>query len=90
MVHTPEVLDAAENALDKLLCNCSESCGGPTGVRQASILDIANAIDAATRGEREACAKLVESHRLGQRNGAHHLFAELCELADEIRARGNA
>lgn len=50
--YPPDIMAAAELALDKLLCNCAESCGGQAGVRAASILDIAAAI--AT--ERERCA----------------------------------
>ncbi len=46
MSEIPEdVMKAAEEALDNLLCNCKESCGGTyEGVRAASILDIAQAI----------------------------------------------
>jgi hypothetical protein len=39
-----DILIAAENALDNLLCNCVESCGGSEGLRAASINDIAKAI----------------------------------------------
>lgn len=46
-----DVMKAAEAALDKVLCNCAESCGGTEGLRAASIADIAQAIMA----ERERC-----------------------------------
>lgn len=47
-----DILKAAENALDNLLCNCREA----GDVRQDSIRDIAKAILA----ERERCAKIAE------------------------------
>lgn len=37
--------------------------------------------------EREACAKLVESDKSGVGDGRHRMFAELCRIADAIRAR---
>lgn len=53
MSEIPEdILTAAENALDKLLCNCREA----GDVRQDSILDIARAILA----ERERCDRIAE------------------------------
>lgn len=45
------------------------------------------AIVKAISREREACAKMVENHPIGQRGGSHHLFADLCDLADAIRNR---
>ncbi|MDW9772577.1 hypothetical protein GOA89_11425 [Sinorhizobium meliloti] len=51
-----DIMKAAEEALDNLLCNCSESCGGPGGVRKASIVDIAKAILA----ERIRCAAVAK------------------------------
>lgn len=56
MAHPPDIMRAAEAALDKLLCNCVDSCGGHVGLRTASINDIAEAIAA----EREACARIAE------------------------------
>lgn len=58
MQYPTDILLAAERALDNLLCNCSESCGGMAGVRAESIRDIARAI----ADERERCAKLAESY----------------------------
>lgn len=54
--YPPDIMTAAEQALDRLLCNCAESCGGTAGVRAASISDIAAAIAA----EREACADIAK------------------------------
>ncbi|MGZ2472455.1 hypothetical protein [Sinorhizobium medicae] len=51
-----DIMKAAEEALDNLLCNCVESCGGAAGLRKASIAEIAKAILA----ERERCALIVE------------------------------
>lgn len=57
MTKIPEdVMKAAEEALDNMLCNCVESCGGLDQLRAASILDIALAIMA----ERKRCASLVK------------------------------
>ena len=39
-----DIMEAAEEALDNLLCNCRESCGSHEAVRQASIREIALAI----------------------------------------------
>jgi len=39
-----DIMEAAEEALDNLLCNCAESCGGSAGLRAASIKEIALAI----------------------------------------------
>lgn len=50
-----DIMKAAEDALDNILCNCTESCGGTEGVRKASIDEIAKAILA----ERERCALIA-------------------------------
>lgn len=39
-----DILKAAEEALDNLLCNCVESCGGNAGLRKASIEEIAKVL----------------------------------------------
>jgi len=39
-----DIMEAAEDALDNLLCNCRESCGSTEAVRAASIEEIAKAI----------------------------------------------
>ena len=39
-----DIMKAAEEALDNLLCNCAESCGGTDALRLASITEIAKAI----------------------------------------------
>lgn len=47
-----DIMKSAEEALDNMLCNCKESCGGTyDGVRAESIKDIAFAILA----ERNRC-----------------------------------
>jgi len=56
MTYPRDILAAAENALDALLCNDKESCGGYAELRDASINDIAKALMA----EREACAKIAD------------------------------
>lgn len=58
----PEILAAAEDTLDKLLCNCSESCGGTEGVRKAAITDIANALMA----ERHRWFNAIDDKMAGQ------------------------
>jgi hypothetical protein len=55
-----DIMDAAEEALDNLLCNCSESCGGDAGLRKASIEEIAKAILA----ERNRSAAIVDENAL--------------------------
>ncbi|MDX3973264.1 DUF551 domain-containing protein [Shinella sp.] len=47
------IMRAAEKTLDQILCNCPRSCGGLEGVRAASIVDIAKAINDAVMAERE-------------------------------------
>ena len=46
MTISDRIMKAAEEALDNLLCNCAESCGGYEGARAASVLEIARAIAA--------------------------------------------
>jgi hypothetical protein len=41
-----DILAAAEEAFDMMLCNCTESCGGTVGLRKASIDELAKAIRA--------------------------------------------
>ncbi|MFK0273682.1 hypothetical protein ACIQUG_08405 [Ensifer sp. NPDC090286] len=52
-----DIMKAAEEALDNLLCNCVESCGGTAGLRKASIEEIAKAI----HDERERCATIANA-----------------------------
>lgn len=53
-----DIMKSAEEALDNMLCNCKESCGGTyDGVRAESIKDIASAILA----ERERSSDLLEA-----------------------------
>ncbi|MFM1816763.1 MAG: hypothetical protein RLZ98_3458 [Pseudomonadota bacterium] len=81
-----DIMKSAENALDALLCNCAESCGGTTGVREASIMDIARALAA----EREACAKVVEDHaQHHMKNGRATDASIVGVVADAIRNRSN-
>ncbi|WP_234834548.1 hypothetical protein [Sinorhizobium meliloti] len=68
-------MKAAEEALDNLLCNCAESCGGPGGVRKASIVDIAKAILAERR--RSAAVAKEATMMTG---------APIQEMADEVAA----
>lgn len=77
MIDIPvDIMKAAEEALDKMLCNCRESCGGTNeGLRAASIADIARAIMA----EREAhIAKMDEvcSVSFADHNAATELLRE--------------
>lgn len=58
-----DIRDAAEKALDKMLCNCSESCGGYDGLRRASIEDIARALLAQDKAATERAAKIAEEFR---------------------------
>jgi hypothetical protein len=51
MEYPDDILLRAEETLDRILCNDSESCGGFDGMRRESILDIA----AALMAERESC-----------------------------------
>lgn len=88
-----DIMKAAEEVLDNLLCNCKESCGGYDGMRLASIKDIAAALLA--RDER--AAKIADAHSLDfekqaerQNDEAMHdsllRVADGCELvADAIR-----
>lgn len=55
----PEILAAAEEAFDNLLCNDSESCGGTEGVRNAAITDISNALMA----ERHRWFVAIDEHK---------------------------
>ena len=53
-----DVMQAAEDALDNLLCNCKDSLGSYAAVRAESIKDIARAI-MAERGRR---ARIADAH----------------------------
>ncbi|MDX0449132.1 hypothetical protein GOC61_17350 [Sinorhizobium medicae] len=69
------IMKAAAEALDNLLCNCVESCGGAAGLRKASIAEIAKAILA----ERERCASVAD------------YFSQACvcsEWTEEARGAG--
>jgi hypothetical protein len=70
-----DIMKAAEEALDNLLCNCSESCGGPGGVRKASIEDIAQAI----LSERKRCASIAKEATMMS-------GAPIQEMGDEVAA----
>lgn len=60
-----DIMKAAEEALDNLLCNCAESCGGNEGLRKASILEIAKAINDAVMAETaRIVARLLEEAEL--------------------------
>jgi hypothetical protein len=39
-----DIMETARATLDKLLCHCSESCGGYDGMREAAAADIGMAI----------------------------------------------
>jgi len=74
-----DIRKAAEEALDKLLCNDTESCGGTDGVRREAINDIGEAILA----ERERCAKIAQDRAsdvrgsYGSRFMAGHIAMEI-------------
>lgn len=55
-----DVMKAAEEALDNMLCNSLESCGSTEALRAESIKDIASAVLAERLKERERCAKIAE------------------------------
>ena len=52
-----DIMEAAEEALDNLLCNCRESCGSTEAVRQASIREIALAIFTERRRHQETSSE---------------------------------
>lgn len=54
-VMADDIMVSAEKALDNVLCNCVESCGGYDGLRKASIMEIAKVLFA----ERERCASIA-------------------------------
>lgn len=86
MQYPNDILVAAERALDNLLCNCAESCGGVAGVRDASIKDIAKALAA----EREACASDLDSlAEMATMMGDKSAWRALRSAADAIRNRSN-
>ena len=64
-----EIMKAAEQALDSLLCNCPESCGGTEGLRAASILAIATAIHDAVMAESERCIDVARKTLVDARMG---------------------
>lgn len=51
-----DIMAAAEDALDNMLCNCIEASGSAAAFRKDSITDIAKAIMA----ERERCALVAD------------------------------
>jgi hypothetical protein len=55
-----DIIAAAEDAFDKLLCNDTESCGGAAGLRRAAIEDIARALMERDRAATERAAKFTE------------------------------
>jgi hypothetical protein len=81
-----DIMNAAEEALDNLLCNCVESCGGYNGVRKASIEDIAKAILA----ERERCAWIAEQYPVffpfdeETHSGSGIILSAQCEASCDI------
>lgn len=56
-----DIMKAAEEALDNLLCNCRESCGSYEAARQASITDIAKAIFAERERNAQPRRKITEA-----------------------------
>lgn len=58
-----DILKSAEDALDNILCNCVESCGGSVGLRAASITEIASAILAERKRGVKACASISSKSR---------------------------
>jgi hypothetical protein len=55
-----DIMDAAEKALDTMLCHCRESCGSTGAVRAASIYDIARALMERDRAATERAAKIAD------------------------------
>lgn len=59
-----DIMKSAEEALDKMLCNCRESCGGTQeGLRAASIADIAEAIMAEREHSRQLLSEAEKRER---------------------------
>jgi hypothetical protein len=73
------IMKAAEEALDNLLCNCVESCGGYDGLRKASIEDIASAI----LSERTRCAMIARNWQPSTNQDEHYAANS---IADKIMA----
>jgi hypothetical protein len=70
-----DILIAAEKALDTMLCNCTESCGGTDGLRRASIKDIARALLA----ERLSATEDAKRYRWLRAGNAYVPEEEMCE-----------
>jgi hypothetical protein len=80
--------EAAKRTANALRWQIFKIVTGPTEYPGDEIEQtILSYVAAALRGEREACAAIVESAPMGKPEGAHHIFAELCLLADAIRNR---
>lgn len=70
-----DIMKAAEEALDNLLCNCRESCGSYEAARQAFVTDIAEAI----LSERKRCAAIAKEATM-------MTGAPIQEMGDEVAA----
>ncbi|NSZ57823.1 hypothetical protein FY145_07235 [Agrobacterium tumefaciens] len=74
-----DIMKSAEEALDKMLCNCRESCGGTQeGLRAASIADIAEAIMA----EREHSRQLLSEAEKREREARGKALEESAQVAE--------
>lgn len=74
-----DIMKSAEDALDKMLCNCRESCGGTQeGLRAASIADIAEAIMA----ERERSRQLLSEADSREKEARAKALEEAAKVAE--------
>lgn len=84
-----DIIAAAEEALDNMLCNCIEASGSAAAFRKDSITDIAKAIMA----ERERALKIVaeivaESGMTHEHDGEGAIVENVCDdIATAIRTQ---
>lgn len=91
-----DLMKVAEETLDLMLCECSESCGGTDGLRRESIATLASALaserERATLAERAACAEIArddDGHFTWAGEDRHVIMLQQCarEIAEAILAR---
>jgi hypothetical protein len=86
-----DIMKSAEEALDNMLCNCKESCGGYAGMRAESIKDIARVIlserKAAEKREDAMYITGVSDAEAWARRWGHADFAD--RLVKEVNARAD-
>ena len=83
MSEIPEdILRAAEETLDNMLCECTESCGGTEGLRKDAI----SKIGAAILAERKRCMRKIN----GVTNGCTEESVLVAALAIQHAIAGEA